>query len=212
MTRVGRILATVLTVLATATGFSHAAERALPVVHVDTAELARLENYLNGLRTVQARFIQVASDGSYSEGTLYLSRPGRMRIDYDAPIPIEIVANRGSITYHDKKLEQVSFIDVDATPAGFLLEETVSFGQKVRVIAYEKASNAIRVTMVRDDDPLAGSLTLVFADQPLELKKWVVTDAQGIATTVSLLGTQFGLALDSKLFEFRNPYIGKRAD
>ncbi len=212
MTRLGRIFLTIASVFAGTLGFAGAAERPVPVVTVDAGEIARLEAYLNGLRTVQARFIQVASDGSYSEGALSLSRPGRMRIDYDAPVPIEIVANRGSIVYHDKKLEQVSYIDTDSTPAGFLLSDRVSFADKVRVVAYEKAASAIRISLVRDDDPAAGSLTLVFADQPLELKKWVVTDAQGIVTTVSLIATRFGAAVDSALFEFTNPYIGKRSE
>lgn len=211
MTRLRRLLA-VAAAIAWAMGFAQAAERPLPVVKVEAAELARLEDYLNRLRTVESRFIQVASDGSYSEGILYLARPGRMRIDYDPPIPIEIVANRGSIVYHDKKLEQVSYVDVDSTPAGFLLGDSVSFAGKTRLVGYERAANAIRVSLVRAEDPEAGNLTLVFADQPLELKKWVVVDAQGIATTVSLLATRFGIPLDSKLFEFTNPYFPRRGE
>ena len=43
---------------------------------------------------------------------------------------------------------------------------------------------------------------LVFSDKPLELRKWVVTDTQGVKTTVSLLGPEFGIRLDPGLFNY----------
>jgi len=49
----------------------------------------------------------------------------------------------------------------------------------------------------------------VLADRPLELKKWMVTDAQGVTTTVSLLDARTGIAIDPKLFEFVDPNFFK---
>ena len=43
---------------------------------------------------------------------------------------------------------------------------------------------------------------LVFADKPLSLRKWTVTDAQGAITDVALLAPEFGVALEPKLFLF----------
>ena len=47
-----------------------------------------------------------------------------------------------------------------------------------------------------------GSITLVFSDKPLVLKKWIVIDAQNIKTTVNLNGIETGVKLDPKLFTF----------
>ena len=40
-------------------------------------EVARAEAWFNSLDTLEARFTQVASDGSYAEGKFYLRRPHR---------------------------------------------------------------------------------------------------------------------------------------
>ena len=45
----------------------------------EKADLARIETYLNRIKTMESRFLQVSSDGDYSEGSLYFSKPGKMR-------------------------------------------------------------------------------------------------------------------------------------
>ncbi len=57
---------------------------------------------------------------------IYLQRPGHMRIEYDKPSPIVIVATKGKIYYYDGKLDQVSWVDLDDTPAWFLLQKRTS--------------------------------------------------------------------------------------
>ena len=77
--------------------------------------------------------------------------------------------------------------------------------QETRTRIGEVTAGVLRVTSVRAEDPLAGDLTLIFADKPLILKKWEVTDAQGLVTTVSLMNPRTGLKLDPDLFEFEEP-------
>src|SRR5690606_2560383 len=59
----------------------------------DVATVARVERYLNGIQTLQGRFVQMASNGAYAEGEIYLERPGHLRFDYDPPSPVLIIAN-----------------------------------------------------------------------------------------------------------------------
>ncbi|HEX9836067.1 MAG TPA: hypothetical protein VGB90_04385, partial [Alphaproteobacteria bacterium] len=56
--------------------------------------------------------------------------------------------------------------------------------------------------MVRKGAEDEGRLVLVFQGSPLELRQWVVTDAQGIETRVALLDPEKGVNLDEKLFEY----------
>lgn len=187
-----------------------------PVKLTDTqrADIVRIQDYLNGLSTLEARFLQVTSTGQYSEGKLYLWRPGRLRIEYDPPVPILIIVRRGTLIYYDKQLKQTSYIDADKTPAGLLVRDHVSLldSKDLMITRFENAADVLRVTLVRTDDPLGGNVTLVFSDHPLALKKWEVTDAQGVVTTVSLLSTQTGMELDPKLFEFLDPNMFKKPD
>ncbi len=180
--------------------------RAATLSAAERAAVGRIEAYLNRIGTLKARFLQVSSTGELSEGTLFISRPGKLRIEYDPPVPILIVAARGVLTYFDKELEQVSEIDLESTPAGILVQETISFfSGNFTLTRFKRRADAVRVTLVRTEDPLEGSLTLIFIDRQLILRKWIVTDAQGVKTTVSLLKTRFGLPLNPELFTFEAP-------
>jgi len=173
----------------------------------DRVEIKRIETYLNGIKTIKARFLQVSSAGDYSEGNLYFSKPGKMRLEYDDPKPILMIADGVNLTYYDKVLKQVSYFDLESTQAAILLKEHISFSSgDVLVTAFERGAGVLRLTVIKGTDPLEGNLTLIFADRPLDLKKWTVTDAQGVVTNVSLLGPRFDLPLDPALFEFQVPF------
>lgn len=172
----------------------------------ERAAIVRIEEYLNSIVTMEARFLQVSSNGNYAEGKLHLSRPGKMRLEYDPPVPVLIIVAKGNLIYVDKELEQVSYVDADDTPAGFLVREKISlFSDELIITGFAQEAQALRLNLVRAADPLEGNLTLVLADRPMQLKKWAVTDAQGVTTTVSLLGTRFGTDIDPEIFVFRDP-------
>lgn len=178
----------------------------------DRADIARVETYLSQIDTVEARFLQTSSDGSYAEGDIYIDRPGHMRIDYAPPVPVEVIATGTFLVYHDKKLKQASFVPLSSTPASVLLREEAQLAGDVTVTGVERGPASLRVSMVQADDQGAGELTLVFSDNPLMLRKWSVVDAQGIETTVSLIDTRFGVDLDPDMFEFTDPYRGRDDD
>jgi hypothetical protein len=68
------------------------------------------------------------------------------------------------------------------------------------------------VTLVQTDEPNQGSIQLSFAEEPLELRRWTLFDAEGHATHLVLEKPQTGLRLDRELFRFRDPqfYPGAR--
>src|SRR5215207_6541257 len=67
------------------------ASAALPPDKADMAR--RVETYLNGVRTLSARFSQVNPDGSFSSGTFHVDRTrATMRFDYDPPSKILLLA------------------------------------------------------------------------------------------------------------------------
>ncbi len=180
--------------------------RTLNLTKQDVADLVRIERYLNGIKTMQARFLQISSDGSYSEGMIHLSRPGRMRIEYDPPNPIMVIADGSSLIYVDKEMEQATAVFLSLTPADLLLRENLSFtSEEILITGFKRSPGIIRVSLVKAESPLDGQLTLVFSDMPLELRKWAVNDAQGVKTTVSLLGSRFGIKVDKTLFDYEMP-------
>ncbi len=167
--------------------------------------LDRIEAYLNDLRSLRASFVQIAPNGGTSTGTLYYARPDKMRLDYDPPSELLIVANGWQLVYHDRRLEQVSHLFTSSTPLAFLLQDVVRLDGDVTVTDFERRGGEIGVTLVQTDEPAQGQITLVFGEEPLELRRWTVTDAQGLTTHVILEELETDVPLDRSLFVWRNP-------
>jgi outer membrane lipoprotein-sorting protein len=172
----------------------------------DRADLARIEAYLDSLRTLKAHFLQVAPNGAVSQGTAWLERPGRMRFQYDPPSPLLLVAGHGLVVFYDKALNQTSNFPIGQTPLGILLADHVQLlGGGVTVTGMQRLPGQIQVSLVRAASPGDGTLTLVFADNPLTLRQWTVLDAQRQETHVTLYNVEMGGRFDPKLFEFVDP-------
>lgn len=172
----------------------------------EDALLRRVEAYLNGITTLAANFLQVNHDGSISEGTIAISRPGRMRIDYAPPLMVEIISDGGWITYIDRELGQISQAPLNGSHAELLVRSDLRFGVDVVVNSVKSQANRIEITFARKENPEEGSITLVFADHPLELRQWSVVDAQRLTTRVTLFDTRFGMELDAALFDAPPPF------
>ena len=184
--------------------------RTLNLTKQDIADIVRIERHLNANKTVSARFLQVSSNGEYSEGMVHIQRPGRMRLEYDPPNPTMVIADGTNLIYIDRELDQTTAIFLSLTPAELILRDTLSFASKdLLVTGFERSAGVIQLLIVKTDDPLEGRIMLIFSDKPLELRKWVVVDSQGIKTTVSLLGPEFGKPLDPNLFDFEMPAFDK---
>jgi len=182
--------------------------KTLSLTKQDIADLVRIEHHLNTIKTVRARFLQISSTGEYAEGMLHISRPGRMRLEYDPPSPTLVIADGANLIYVDRELEQATAVLLSLTPAELILRDSLSFrSEEVLVTGFERSPGVIRLSVVKTSDPLEGRIMLVFSDKPLELRKWVVNDSQGVKTTVSLLGPEFGIKMDHKLFDFDMPNI-----
>ena len=190
---------------------SQPAPAALPSA-THAGDIARVEDYLNDLATLKADFVQINPDGGKVTGELYYQRPDKMRLDYDPPSDILIVSDGWTIVYYDRRLEQVSHLFINSTPLGFLLSDEIRLSGDVTVTDVVRSAGELHVTLVQTDEPNQGSIQLSFTEDPLELRRWTVLDAQGQATHVVLDRPETGLPLDRELFRFRNPkfYPGAR--
>ncbi len=171
----------------------------------DRPDIARIEAYLDHLRTLKAHFLQIAPDGGISEGTAWLQRPGRMRFQYDPPAPFLLVAAHGLLVFRDTQLDQTSNVLLSQTPLGILLADKVTLSGDVTVTGMAREPGQLQVSLVRTASPSDGTLTLVFADPPLVLRQWTVLDAQRKETRVTLANVELGGSFDQELFNVANP-------
>ena len=166
----------------------------------DKKDLTRVVVYLEAIKTLRGGFLQISSNGGVSSGKIFMSRPGRMRFEYDPPEAILMIADGLFFVYIDKALEQTSHVFLKSTPLSFLVQEKIEFKGDITVTEIDRPPGILQIKIKKTKEPELGSIQLVFSDKPLVLRKWVVVDAQNIITTVNLTGIQTGIKLDPKLF------------
>jgi outer membrane lipoprotein-sorting protein len=166
----------------------------------DKADIRRIEAYLNGITTMQAKFQQYTAAEGLSFGMIYVRRPGFMRVQYDPPRQDILVADSIAISYYDAELNQLNQAPLKLSPLWFLLRDDVKLGGDVTVTSFQRGPNAFQIGMVETDEPDAGTVTLTLGDNPLELQQWTIVDQKGQEVRVGLYDAQFGMKLDNALF------------
>jgi outer membrane lipoprotein-sorting protein len=171
----------------------------------DMAALRAAQAYLDGITTMKARFVQTAYDGKRATGEFLLKRPGRMRFQYDAPITDFIVADGSQIYYWDDQMKQRSSAPISKSLADFFLRRNLTFSGDIRVAEVKRRKGDIRIKLVQAQDPLSGSMELILGEKPMQLKKWRVIDAQGLATDVELSDAVTGVKISNDAFRWFDP-------
>lgn len=177
---------------------------------VAKADIDKVEAYMQSLKTAQARFVQTTHTGEQLVGTFYLNRPGKLRFEYDPPVTNFVVADGAFIYFYDGLLEEQTNAPIGTTLADFFLRKEFTLGGDLIVKEAKRDGGFLQVQVVQKDDPEGGSLTFAFDENPLELKKWRVVDAQGMITEVELFYLKKDVKLDSKLFYYVDPGKGKK--
>jgi outer membrane lipoprotein-sorting protein len=182
---------------------------AAPLSQAQREAVGRAEAALSAVRTLKARFLQADARGGTAQGTVWMQRPNRARFAYDPPSTILVVADGTIVTFFDRAVNQTSALPIGSTPLGTLLADRVRLDEgDGRVTAVALGEGLVRITVVRRSNPAEGSLTLTFADPPLELRQWTVVDAQGREVRVTLYEIETGLRIDQSLFRFVPPDFG----
>ncbi|MSP43154.1 MAG: outer membrane lipoprotein carrier protein LolA [Alphaproteobacteria bacterium] len=177
------------------------------------ADLGRVNSYLNQLGRLTAGFMQIAPDGAVSRGNFYLNRPGRMRFEYAPPDDMLVIADGTSVAVRESADARIDRYPIGTTPLSPILEEKVALGAHNEVVAVKRDTGLLRVGLRDPKSPEKGEITLTFLDRGgdnLELRQWVVIDAQGLTTQVGLSDIRPAGPLDPKLFILLDPPPGSR--
>lgn len=176
------------------------ADSAVPLTPEQRQTVADIDAYLNGLRSVKGRFTQIGPNGEFSEGDFFLVRPGRIRFDYADPNPILVVADGFWVGIQDRKLNTVEKYPLAATPLRLLLSDNVDLLKDARLTDFQSEPGQIRLTLEDPRGTAPGQLTVILGEPSLTLKQWVVIDAQGLRTEVTLFDLVTDATLSKRLF------------
>lgn len=157
--------------------------------------------YFNAFRTAEAEFTQVNADGTISTGTLYIHRPNRVRFEYDEPADQLVMAGGGQVAVFDGRGSgNPEQYPLSRTPLKIILADPVDLTRERMVTGHSSDGTTTTVTAQDPENPEYGNIRLVFTDDPVQLRQWVVTNGAGEETTVILGEMTTGADLSPRLF------------
>jgi outer membrane lipoprotein-sorting protein len=161
----------------------------------------RVNSYLTSMQVLSGKFVQVGPDGRRTQGQFYISKPGKVRFEYDAPSPIELVADGQSVVVRDRKLATQDVYPLSQTPLRFLLADKVDL-MKDSSLAAVYADDVFTTVVVEERNGLVGTsrLMIMFDAKNTQLKQWTVTDPQGYDTTVAVYNLDTSKRPDPNMF------------
>ena len=161
----------------------------------------RVSAYLSNIRQLHGNFVQVAPDGGKSEGEFFLQKPGKIRFDYNAPSPIELIADGSSVVVRDRKLATQDLYPLSQTPLRFLLADRIDLMRDTNLVGVY--ADDVFVTVVIEERQILGGthrVMMMFGAQDFQLRQWTVTDPQGYDTTVAVYNLDARSMPDPNLF------------
>lgn len=179
----------------------------------DRQALAEVEAYLNSIQTMRTDFRQIGSQGGRATGKIYLQRPGRMRVQFDPPAQLVMVATPVWLIIDDGRSNEPTYIPVRASPAYILTREQISLNDdRIQVTNLTRTDGQILVRISDSSDEEQGSIIMIFhRNEGLELTGWTVIDGEGRATQVQFMNMETGVELDEDLFLYSNPRDPQRS-
>ena len=165
------------------------------------ALVAKVSGYLSSVQTLVGDFVQVGPDGRRTEGQFYILKPGKVRFEYNAPSPVEVIADGKSVVVRDRKLATQQLWPLSQTPLRFLLSDHIDLLRDTNLVSVA-ADDTFVTIVIEESQTLVGTsrLMLMVGAKDFQLRQWTVTDPQGFDTTVAVYNLDTTKKLDPDLF------------
>lgn len=167
--------------------------------------LKNVSNTMNKYKTMSGEFIQTGPNGGTARGVFHLKRPGQIRFKYAQPDTIDIIADGKSVAVVNKELQTQDLLPLKKTPLRYLLRRKLNLNEVDGVKNVGLLGENI-VVIIEDKDAFNESqLRLFFNKDSFELEQWIVTDAQGLDTSVQIFNTEKNSKVKNGWFEISYP-------
>ena len=163
--------------------------------------LVGISSYFNSFRTMEGQFVQVGPNGEQSEGVFFISKPGKIRFHYRPPVKLDVISDGSSVAIRDNKAMTQDLYPLSKTPLRYLLADRIDLTDGGMVSEVREDTDTIAIVIVQKSAFVDGKLTMIFDRQTYELKQWIVTDAQGLDTSVAIFGVATGKPQDPSYFK-----------
>ncbi len=161
----------------------------------------KVNAYFNTMTNLEGLFLQTDANDDRKKGKFFLERPGKVLFDYDRPSRMKIISDGKYLAIENHDLKTADRYPLDSTPFRLLLKEKVDLVRDARIIAIDQGENIVVLT-VEDKESRGGQIRLFFEWPELQLREWIITDAQGLNTRIELAELENDKEADPKLFKF----------
>ena len=161
--------------------------------------ISRISDHFIKVPTMAGEFIQFGPKGNQTGGKFFIQRPGKIRFIYQDPTPIKIVSNGRTVAVNNRKLKTWSYYPLRKTPLSLVLgNKTAVDAKNIRRVQISEDL----VTIEMGDDKIFGDsiITMMFDPRSLDLRQWVIRDAQGKETTVMIFNVVKNIKIPARYF------------
>lgn len=165
--------------------------------------LLEIEQYLNQTKYFYADFIQKSAEEN-SFGSLYISRPGKLKMTYNSPNKLEVIINNSVFLYHNKDLGERSYLRSANFPISFLTRDNISFLDKndnilLKYAIIKNNLGLISMSLILEDG-IYSNFRLAFEFDPIRLKFIEVFDANNKSIHIKIISPKYNQKIDNKIF------------
>lgn len=163
--------------------------------------LDRVSLYLSSIQTLVGNFVQIAPDGTRTDGTFYIQKPGKVRFEYNPPSPTVVIADGSSVAVRNRDLNTQDLWPLSQTPLRYLLAGHIDLLHDTDVVSVSSDDKYVTIA-VEEKQIMVGTsrLLMMFDAKDLTLRQWTVTDPQGLQTTVAVYNLNTDKKPDPDLF------------
>ena len=159
-----------------------------------------VKKYLRDLKTLNADFIQISNDGTTRKGKIYISLPGMLRISYEDPNDLLITSMGFWLVVQNRKLKQTNNYPLSKTPLNIFLNQKLDLDNKKYDMKFYDENGVITLKFLNNKEMVDTSFQLFFKTNPVQLKKWEITDEFDNKTSVLFQNLITGMENSHLLF------------
>ncbi len=162
-----------------------------------------IADHFASVKTMMGEFVQLSPDGNQVAGKFFISRPGKLRFNYEKPSAVRVISDGKNLAVGNQKLKTWSLYPLRTTPLKLLLSDKIDLSSKT-VKSVTEDENLTTIVMGNKSIFGKSTITMMFDPKTYELRQWTIKDAQGKDTTVMIFNIETGVEFARSVF--RVPY------
>ena len=161
--------------------------------------IKKIFSYLENFSSLKSDFIQINNNGNILTGKIFLSRPGKIRIEYNEN-PLVVISDGKKVATVNKKLKNVTFYSLNDIPVKMLLYKDFDLN-KIKILNYREKDNNLFLNLTENKFAEQGFVEIIFEKNPFQMKKWTLISNDQSKTEILLNNLEFNSKIEKNKFD-----------